>query len=94
MPWQDTTSPDWVMRWGALDDDPWLEQQLSLVPGGYRRERADGSLTFVSPHYAGETHAFPLYDLIDTRSGRRWKHVFGEITNGIYAIGYWRGSTT
>jgi hypothetical protein len=89
--WRDATSDHWIMRWGVSEGDPWLEQELGLTPGRYRVVRGDERLTFGSPRHAGEQHTFPVYELIDETTGRRWRHINGEITNGVGVIGYWAG---
>ncbi len=85
--WRDTTSPGWVMSWGEGTEDTWLERKLGLSKGGYRLDSLRIRLDFRDPKY-GDLKDLSLYNLVEPRGTR--KVVLGEISNGIYAVGYWR----
>lgn len=87
--WRDTASSGWVMSWGEGTERAWLERALGLPKGGYRLDSLRGTLDFRDPHY-GERKDLHLYDLVEPRGTR--KVVLGEISNGIYAVGYWQGA--
>lgn len=88
--WRDTASPGWVLSWGRGDETDWLERELGLKPGRYRLERGEGRLTFIEPH-RGERKDLFLYELTVRDGEKPLTVVIGEITNGIWAQGYWRG---
>ena len=90
MGWQDTKSGDWITSWGESSESEWLERELDLRPGSYSLRSLGENLSFRSPAYDEFNELF-LYDLTDSRSGVTRKVVIGEISNGIYAVGYWRG---
>ena len=85
--WRDTTAPNWLMSWGEGSENAWLERTLGLSKGGYRLDSVRGALDFRDPKY-GDLKALFLYDLVEPRGTR--KVVIGEISNGIYAVGYWQ----
>ena len=85
--WRDTTAPNWVMSWGEGSERAWLERALGLVPGAYRLDGLQASLDFRDPKYGDMKDLF-LYDLVQPQGTR--KVVIGEISNGIYAVGYWQ----
>jgi hypothetical protein len=91
MPFRDATSPDWVIRWGTDYDLGWVEQALGLSPGSYDERQAGESLTFIEPHYGEQKH-LSLYDFADRATGGVRKVVIGEISNNVWAIGYWKGA--
>jgi hypothetical protein len=91
-PWRDTASPDWVLSWGHIEENDWLERELGLSRGRYRTESLQTRLSFKEPR-RGEQKNLSLYDLVDQRSDAVRKVVIGEITNGIWAQGYWRGQS-
>jgi hypothetical protein len=89
-PWRDTASPDWVMSWGRVDETDWLERELGLKPGRYRLVSLRERLRFVDPKY-GELKDLFLYDLTVGSGAETRKVVTGELSNGIWAQGYWKG---
>ena len=69
----------------------WIEAALGLKPGSYAERGAGESLTFVDPHY-GENKRLSVYELV-APDGRVHKVVAGEVSNNIWAIGYWAGDS-
>ena len=91
MTFRDATSPDWVIRWGTDYDFGWVERALGLAPGSYEQRELREWIAFIEPHY-GETKHLGLYDFAERTTGRVEKVVAGEVSNNIWAIGYWKGA--
>ena len=89
--WRDPSSPDWMIRWGVDYDLSWLERELNMPAGTYEKRSLGDALEFVEPHRM-EIKGLHPYEFIDRATGRSRKVVIGEITNGIWADGYWTGT--
>jgi hypothetical protein len=88
--WRDTSSPDWVIRWGTEGEPRWLERELGLLEDGYEQRNLGVWLNFIEPLY-GETKSLAVYEFEEAGTARVEIVVWGEITNNIWAQGYWKG---
>jgi hypothetical protein len=60
-----------------------------MPAGSYEARTLSETLAFVHDHH---TYRLNAYDWRERATGRTRRVVQGEVSNGVWAVGYWKGS--